>query len=360
MKKEIKLNLATFDLVKGIALIGIVLGHMFSHYDTARAPGLVVFSLPLFLLRTAINPMFLIASGFGFRPKPMGKMLKKTASELLKPYGYVTLAVAILFPLVHFLFYRWWPGAVQEGMRYLLAFLLGIPKTGKTVLGIPLYECSIMWFFLSLFWGLNLLNGILKLKREWTRLAAVAACAVLGYGLMLLDFNFFCIPQGLMAVGCCYTGYLLKQYKLYTGEKTHLWLYLALAAATLWQAFFGDFNLAHGIFRYGLFDYIGAVCAGALLLILGIHMSAWEWKGLDGLRKVGVYSYWILCIHSVELVCIPWYTLTQVLAEHQVLAFLLEATAKGLLYGAGCFVLKRISRQLYKRRIKRSGKQKLH
>ena len=120
MKKEIKLNLATFDLVKGIALIGIVLGHMFSHYDTARAPGLVVFSLPLFLLRTAINPMFLIASGFGFRPKPMGKMLKKTASELLKPYGYVTLAVAILFPLVHFLFYRWWPGAVQEGMRYLL------------------------------------------------------------------------------------------------------------------------------------------------------------------------------------------------------------------------------------------------
>lgn len=356
MNKGIRLNLSTFDFVKGIAVIGIILGHMFSHYDFEQDLSLLPFSLPLFVLRNAINPMFFIASGFGLRTNPPAKMLKKTAHELLRPYFYVTLFIAGLFPAVHYLCYRWWPGAVQEMLRYLLAFLLGIPKTGKTVCGISLYECSVMWFFLSLFIALSLLNLILRSKNTAAQLASVIACVLCGYVLIKLDLTYFCLPQGLMAVGYCYVGHLLKKHRVYTGERSFSWLYIALAVVSVLQIFFGDFNLAHGIFQYGLLDYIGAGCAGALLLILGVHIGQREWKGLECFKLIGVYSYWIICIHSVELICIPWYMLSQAMAEHQLAAFLIESCIKGVILASGCFVLKKISRHTYKRRMNRSGK----
>lgn len=421
MKKEVKLNLATFDFAKGVAVLGILLGHMFSHYDASQTPGLIPVSALLFLLQNAINPMFFIASGFGFRAKPPKKMLAKTKKELLKPYLYVTLFIALLFPLIHFGFYRWWPGAFQEMLRYLLAFLLGIPKTGKTVLGFYLYECSVMWFFLALFLAMNLLNRILSREPGPAPLLCVAACALLGfvltlvfalnllyqllsrglspiliicvlacvlcgfivalnllkvlfrkpafaplicvvtcvlagYTLTLVDFDFFCLPQGLMSVGYCYLGYLLRQWGLLTDGKPRPRLCIALTLVTLAQLFLGSFNLAHGVLGYGLLDYAASCCAGTLLLFLCVFIGQKEWKCLDWVKQVGVYSYWIMCIHSVELVCIPWYILPQILSGHQFAAFLIEIALKCAIIAAGCFAFKKISRQMYKRRIKSIGK----
>lgn len=356
MKKEIKLNLATFDFAKGVAVLGILLGHMFSHYDAAQTLGLVPASALLFLLQNAINPMFFIATGFGFRAKPPKKMLAKTKKELLKPYLYVTLLIALLFPLIHFGFYRWWPGAFQEALRYLLAFLLGIPKAGKTVLGFSLYECSVMWFFLALFLAMNLLNRILSREPGPAPLLCVGACVLAGYALTLVDFDFFCLPQGLLSVGYCYLGYLLRQWGVLTDGKSRPRLCIALVLVTLAQLFLGKFNLAYGVFGYGLLDYAASCCAGILLLVLCVFIGQKEWKCLDWIKQVGVYSYWIMCIHSVELVCIPWYTLPQALPDHQLLAFLLEVLLKCGILSAGCFALKKISRQIYKRRIKSIGK----
>lgn len=356
MKKEIKLNLATFDFAKGVAVLGIILGHMFSHYDAAETWGLIPVSALLFLLQNAVNPMFFIASGFGFREKPAKKMLVKTSQELLKPYLYVTVLIALLFPLVHFLFYRWWPGAFQEALRYVLAFVLGVPKAGKNLLGYSLYECSVMWFFLTLFLSLNLLNRILKLKNEAARTVCVAACVLCGYLLTRLDFDYFCLPQGLLAVGYCYLGYQIKKQSLLTDGKPHGWLYAVLALASVLQLLLGGFNLAYGEFRLGLMDYVASCCAGVLFLIFCVFFGQREWKCLDWVKQVGVYSYWIMCIHSVELICIPWYLLPQTLSGHRYLAFLMEVLLKCAIIGTGCFVLKKISRRIYKRRIKSIGK----
>ncbi len=355
MKQPIKITLATFDLAKGIAVLGIILGHMLANYDVDKVI-LLPFTAPFFLIKNAINPMFFIASGFALRPQPARKMLKRTARELVKPYLIVTALVCLLFPLVHFSFFRWWPGAFQETLRYALAFLLGTPKSGAVVLGVSLYECSVMWFFLTLFLSLNLMNLILKLKNQTAQFLTVFACACLGFWGLVQGFPFFCLPQGLLALGYCYVGYLARDFGIFTDQKSHFWLYLALVLVTALQLPYARFSISHGYHRFGMLDYLGSCCSGLLFLAVCVRINQQESRGLDWLRQIGVYSYWIMCIHSVEMVCIPWYTLSRAMPEHPLCALVIELLIKSAIIGAGCYILKTISKQIYKRRRNRLGR----
>lgn len=354
--KKFRVNLGTFDLVKGIAILFVVIGHPLSHYDVAKLSVMAPVLLLMAFTGSALMPLFFIICGYGFKEKPAGTMLKKTARELLVPYLAVMVLVALLFPLCHFLTYRWWPGALNEDIRYVLAFLLGLPKYGKVVLGYSLYECSVVWFFLAMFLAVNILNLILKIRNECLRIALVVGCVTAAWGLYVLDVNYYCLPQGLAAVGFCYIGYLFKKYKLLErlkSTKALYGIYLVLFLITLWQSMHDRFNIAYGLFANFGPDYLCAACGGILLLLWGAYGGQAEWKGLGWLRKIGMYSYWIMCIHSVEQTCIPWYKWSSTMGEHQLLGFAVEIVIKALIYIAGCFILKKITRYQYLRRVAR-------
>lgn len=194
-EKKLKISLGSFSLVKGIAMILIVVGHMIGYYNLAEMKVLFPFLAIGEVLSAALLPMFFIVSGFAFRPKPARVMLKKSAGELLVPYLAVTAFVTLLFPVVHYLCFRWWPGAVQEGIRYTLAYLLGIAESGKVIGGISLYECAFVWFFLAMFWAFQILDFVLKVKNELAQASLMALIFIAGYILFRLDFTWFCIPR---------------------------------------------------------------------------------------------------------------------------------------------------------------------
>lgn len=347
-ERQYKIRLDTFNLVKGLLMILIVLGHKTPYYDDCVTDLLKTASPILIFLRFGANPAFYIIAGFAFRAMEGKKCLTKTFGELVKPYLYVMTAYAICFPLFHYAVFRWWPSAVYESTRFVLAFLLGLPEGGKVFLGYQLYECSVVWFLLSLFISINILNWLLKVKEEKLRHMLALLCLFAGYMLVKIDFSYYCIPQGLMGVGYCYTGFLMKKKKVYSSK----WLPVicaVLAVPAGIQGILGDFHMGYGNFRYGFVECILAGCSGVLILFMGIILGNKEWKILDPIKTVGVHSYWIMCIHAVEMSCIPWYHWSNHMKDHQMLGYLIEVAVTALILFTGCVVIREIVKRRYRR-----------
>ena len=350
--KRFKINLGTFDLLKGTAMICVIAGHALNYYPMEKMHLLMPILAVMRFLGNGLMPMFFIVTGFGFKVKPASVMLKKTAAELIKPYLIVMCSITVLFPCVHYLTYRWWPGAFQETIRYTLGFLIGSAKPGKLLFGYSLYECTVVWFLLSLFTTLNLLNLILQLKKQPVQILLVALCALAGYFLYKIEFTYYCIPQGLVATSFCYTGFLAKKYKVLekASDISRYWfLYLVLVAVTVLQMLFGRFDLAYGEFKFFFLDLIAADCSGILFLLLGVYASRFNSKGLSTIKKIGIYSYWLMCIHNIEQTCIPWYKWSEIMAHAPYLGFLIEVSVKTLIYVTVCSVLKKIMQRKYLR-----------
>lgn len=324
----------------------VVLGHKHTTYNVGFVNAFFD-SIPGKILTFSSMPAFFMISGITYRETTIKKFLVKTFHELVKPYLYVMLAFAVCFPVIHYLSFKWWPGAFSESTRYFLAFLFGIPKAGKILFGISSYTNTPVWFFLGLFVSLNLMNLIMKVKVEKLRPVLVVISTVCGYVLSVLDIDYFCISQGMVAVGYCYLGYLIKKHKIYA-NKYSLWACLVLLIPTICQAKIGQMDMAESIYKLGYIECILAACASMMLVFLGLACGRKEWKILDPIKSVGVYSYWILCIHAVESWCIPWYRWSEIMGENCGLAFLGDLIVTLVLMVGGCILLKLISRLRYK------------
>lgn len=358
-RKKYKVNLGTFDLMKGIGMIGIVAGHAQALYPIDQLGPLIPFFYLIGFINFGVNSMFYCVSGFGFKEKPVKAFLKKTFSELLVPYLIVTLCVTILFPFFHFLTYRNLAGALHEAVRYALAYLLGIHGTDITLFGYSLAHCYVVWFLVSLFVALNVLNLIVKVKNQSFQILLVALCAILGLYLQTLSFAYFCIPQGLQSVAICYIGHLVKKHKVL--DKDHLvpWICLGLLVMTLLCIIFGGFGLTlpfiQGLVK-DFINYLGTVSVGILYLFVAVIISRWDWKGIEWIRDIGMHTYWIMCIHSVEYVCIPWHLMRAKFIAYPLPCLLAELLCKILIITTACFVIKKITVQKYKRRLSQNVK----
>lgn len=351
--KKYRITLGTFDLIKGLGMIIVIVGHMVSYYNINKLwPVYPVFAVA-FLISSSIMPMFFMITGHGMKARPCLEVLKKSISELLIPYFRVAGYIIVLFPLCHYACFRYLPGAMSEMLRYAVAFLLGIPKPGKMIFGMSSYWCSAVWFFLALFIAINVLNLILKIKNDNLRTVIVWLCLLGSFVCFYFDFNYFCLPQGLMATFFCYAGCILKKYKMAEGicgspifkRITVIGILIVL----LVQIFFGSMNLAYGTAINPL-GCLAAIIGGTLCLCLSIKTNNLEGKLFEWIRKLGVYSYWIICIHTVEETCIPWYYWSEMNKDHQIFAFTVELLIKFVLIVLVCTLLKKLSQYKYAKR----------
>lgn len=356
--REIRIGLGSFDLVKGFAMILIIMSHMTSHYDLAvLLPNNIFVNTLGFLIRligVGINPLFFIIRGYTFKEKTTKKFFKKNLSDCLKPYFYAMVAVAVLFPVVHSIQYGFGLSAFKQTARWILAFLFGLhdPITKqKVIFGVEVRACWVVWFLLTMFHAGNIFNLILKIKNTVAQFLVVVFSVVFGYVLSLIGFTYFCLPQGFITVGYCYAGYLLKKSNYFEKKQiVRIGICLVLFVISVLEAIFGDSNLPYNQYKNGLLEFIGTGCAGVLILILSLYAGQYEWKALDWIKQIGVYTFWILCIHSVELICLPWDRIVKSMPERPWLAFAIEMLLKILILVVGCVALKWISRNRYKKK----------
>lgn len=357
--RKIKIGLGSFDLLKGFAIILVIIGHMTSHYDITALTSQTflgrVFGVLILLLKNGLMPMFFLIRGFAFKNIPAEKMLKRSVSGFLKPYFYAMIAISMIYPMVHCIQYGIGWGAISNTARWVLAFLFGLHDPyaeQKIIFGIEVRACWVVWFLLAMFVADNVFNLIIKGKN--TKVEIVLTAVSVGAGLILSskELTYFCIPQGLIAVGYYYVGYAMKTYNFFGwSRKVQSGFCIAMFVAAILQALFGEFDMAYNLYKNGLLEFVGTSCTGILFLILGVYLASWEGPGVDKIRQIGVYTLWILCIHSVELICFPWGKIVKMMPECQLLAFVIEISLKIIILLASCNVIRKIVQFNYRRRI---------
>lgn len=351
--KKIKINLSSFDFIKGFLMIVIVIGHSLNYYlpEMINPTGIFggsALSVFLTLFMLSSNPLFFICSGIGIKEKPAKKLLRSTFSSYIVPYIAVALVTAVLFPLVHYAFFRGINGAISESIRYDLAFLLGVSESGTvSVFGIDLYMCSAVHYLLELFIATNILNLILRVKKEWLRTVICVLCALAGYGLRLAGIVYFCLPAALEAILFCYLGYLIKKHDLINKLLEKLYLIPVILGASALSLFIMTLIPYDYLFRL-----TGILGITFIMLFAGLMLGSCQARILDPIKSIGMYTFWILCIHSVEMICLPWYMISQkYIPNNPVCAFALEILLKAVIITIGCIVFKQVSKAKYKRRL---------
>lgn len=341
-KKKVRIGLGTFDLIKGVAILSVVIIHALRFNpagDTAAAGSPISF---LGSLLCGLMPMFFVISGYGFKKKPVMKTVKKTFSELVIPY-LVAIPIAILLQLL--LYKKAYPDlAYGFGVmkKQLQSFLLATDAAGP------------LWFFLAMFIANNVLNLIFCVKKEWLRALLVCLCVAAGFAVMHLEFRYFRIIEGLTAVGYCYIGYLLKEKKLLAKAMYSAWTYILLAPMALlqvWESGGTGFDMMRA--DYTFLSYVFAGGTGILLIFIGLFLEQVKWNWLDLIRKCGMYSYWILIVHTIDSIAFPWYEMW-VEMESSFLAVPIMLGLRVIVILVGCDIMKKITHIKYQNKMARS------
>jgi len=355
-KKKVRIGLGSFDFVKGIGILTVILCHMMLNYPMSE----VLLLAPVYyfanFVSSGLMPMFFIISGYGFKEKRAAKMLKKTFNESFVALFVSMIAFSVLVPLTFFSVFdntlvTWFEYSTRKVLSWLLALPTPIYISGKELSAI-----SALWFLIALFWAQNILNQIVRIKNVYLQVLCVGFSVLTGLYLYSVKFVIYCIPQGFIAVFFCYIGYVLKRYSLLEKYMYKVWPYLVMVPISLVHFLLIGrngglpFDLASG--KFGAFDFIAATFSGLLFVFLGVLAGRYTGKGFEWIKNIGVHTYWIVCIHSIEILGIPWWEIAQE-RTNSYLFFGIEIFVKVVLISSGCLMLKKI---LYYRYLKKAGK----
>lgn len=360
----LKSNIGAFDFFKGIAMLFIVCGHSFSQdslaaYYSPDANPILMLLLFLFLLtfkvfQFGLMPAFLMLSGMGFRPRPFGKCLKQQMEMILKPYLYVAGATVSLHLVVHYLCFRYFHDSVVESLKVAAGFLLALPQS-VTIGGIQIFWCGAVWYLIALMVGWLFLDLVLQYVPErwcpWT----VAGVVLLGWGIGLIGTIPFCLSQGMIASGGLYLGYLMKKKKLTFLDSRFFWL---AAAASYAISLTADFttgrveSMAEGVWLLGPASIVLDFTVGLALVVLFQRFNAF--RDQKNLKQFGLYRWFvsigrnsmqIFCVHTVEMIALPWYLFTEWWTGSQLIGGLILSAVRFSLILLICRILKKYQKQ---------------
>lgn len=127
-------------------MIVVFIGHMHGSVIWKNSLPLTFIFAVTYILRNAVIPLFMLVSGFNFREAPFGKLLKKTFSELIVPYLLIAVVCAVVRPIVAYIQFGSLHDAIYETKRILIAFLFGIPKSGKIIFDTKIRWIAASWY----------------------------------------------------------------------------------------------------------------------------------------------------------------------------------------------------------------------
>ena len=335
-----KNSIGMFDFVKGFSVCIIVIGHLLNQFNLASDTTLSVLEIiPLRILYLCLGygtmAMFIMISGYGFRKKKVWSCIKQQAGYILKPYILVTIAIAVIFPVVHYLFFRWKAGAIKEMIREVLAFILVVSGESDIVIGeYALYTCGPIWFMIALMNSWIILNMIMqtdnkKMQKILVLIVTVTGLFLSGYGIWP-----FCFQQSLIFTGYLYAGYRIKKDKLLE-KQFSVPQKIAMGICAVIGGAIGRVEMANNIYDLGIFDIIFSGVVGFIMLRISIHINEYSGIIISAVKKIGRYSLWIICIHTVESICFPWYLLTDGSRIHPLPGVFIAIVAKLILISLG-------------------------
>ena len=320
-------SIGMFDMLKGAGMLAIVLGHTAELYPLQLEGGLSLTAFVGFIYRETLMAAFFIASGYGFRKRSISKCIHQQLKSLLKPFCYTAVFTTVLHFIIHYKTFHYLPGSMTESIKVAGGFLLGLPHTA-TYFGQEFFSCGPMWYLLALLMGWILLDVILNIFPERYIPWAVGGAALLGWGASLVWELPFCLIQGAVVVPYLYIGFLAKKKhlldeplppKVFAGllGASALIAVGALATRTTDCISLAEWSLGPlSIFLDG--------AAGLLFIRLFMRLSHFHGRIVRFLETVGRRSLHIFCIHTVEIIAIPWYLMVAKFSAQPVLGMWLQ------------------------------------
>lgn len=293
------------DVVRGIAMLCIIAGHMGNNLIVK-----IVFTFHV--------PVFFIISGLFYRDKK-GKT-KDSIIKLIKPYIFTVLCVALL-DCVKMIAQNWVEFKHIDfisGLNVLIKDLVaGLYGSGSRVdfLNIDLTAIGAIWFYLALIWALVFLKAILQVSKTITQSTQTRNYLLYVFAILLWLVGFFSaktiwlpvsIQSGCSAVIFLVIGMRMKGYREQYSKS--IWTYII--AVVLWggAVYFSITNdymsLVRSAFPNPLINIVGAIAASWFLFGVGEKIE--HSIIAKPLCFFGKYSMVVLSFHLIELNIIPW------------------------------------------------------
>ena len=334
-------SLGMFDLLKGIGMLAIVFAHTAELYPLGTND-VTPFAFALFAYREALMAAFFIASGYGFRKRSIRKCIEQQLKTLFKPYLYTALATTVLHAFIHHAAFGSWDAAISESAKVLGGFLLGLPHTA-TYFGQQFFSCGPMWYLVALMLAWVLLDVLLEIFPERYITPAVVGVTLLGWGVTLVWEAPFCIAQGMVSLPYLYIGYLAKKRRLFetplSGRAKAGLIASALgvvAGVLLTQS---TDCISMGEWTMGPLSILLDAATGFLFIRLFMRLNRFTGPIAQGLQAIGRNSLNIFCIHTVELIAIPWYLFAAHFTDHPLRGMLLQNVIAFTSIGLVCALL---------------------
>lgn len=261
---------STFDVMKGIGIIAMIIGHM---------------SIPHFLYDFIFSfhmPLFFLIGGYFFKPRPFKEIIQKSAGRLLKPY----VVTGILTPIIYLLV-----GDYDTALFRGVGILFGNNGSSQAIIRTPL--CGAVWFLLALFWCRLIFCYIYTKTHNWLVFSVIISvlASVFGYYIINPPFG---VVIGMSALVFFSIGKALKECK-----QNMRWFFVF--SVFIWFLCIAFSRLEMAIYLYNCYplDIIGA-CGGTFVIYL---VSKGICNYTSFIRKVllfvGVNSLLILCYHQL-------------------------------------------------------------
>ncbi len=289
------------DVTKGVAILCIVLGHMYNFYVWNLV---FTFHVPIF---------FLITGYFLNAKRPLPVFAKTRARSLLVPYAVTCAAIVVLGTGIGLLR----GNAFSAAKTWIFAALYGAGSAHAEPFAVP--SIGAVWFLWAAFWGCLFVRISLKLKagQRLLFLSILFAAAYLTRNILWLPFS---IQAGAYAAMYMYLGYLFRQAEgQYLSLPAEVKAAGLLMAAWVWISFivhFESFWLSSGDIGRGVIDIVGTLCASAVVIFLCTCIDRYVPRIARPLAWLGRYSIYVLCVHTLELHFFPWGRAGEILAAH--------------------------------------------
>lgn len=273
-----------FDILKGIAIIFVIMGHCGS--SPLRA---FIFSFHM--------PLFFFITGYFLKIRPIGKEIGLNFKRLIVPYIFSSTCILMIVAIRNYVDNSW--ADISYTKDYAIKFLFGFK--GEIIPNWLNGTIMTFWFIWAMFWARGFVVLILK-KIESVKFLCVFFFFFGPFGVFLGE-NFaipYCIPLGITATGFVYVGYLVRQFKLLESANLKsffpflliLWLY------NWWR---DGMDMARFLYPSGyVFFLLGAL--GAFIVLFKFvesfqNNNSFFWQII---RFCGRYSLVIYCIHAID------------------------------------------------------------
>lgn len=295
---------STFDVMKGIAIIAMILGH--TNIPVLASDFIFVWHMPLFF----------IVSGYFYKPYPIVHYFKKNARQLLLPYVLTCIVIIGLTYLKD----------VILGENYVINKVVAALMGNGTVNNVAFkeYEIGAIWFLLALFWCRVLFNILYqecsKTEIFIVYILCISICATFCGTLFFIPTD---LLQGLQAMIFFGIGYFIK---LYDGLNFRIGFLLSflIMLLVLFSIYSGSMSMVRCYYGYWPVNILAAIGMTLVVYRFSRALCSKAFWGSRLLAFWGRISIVVLCVHTLDYYFLPLKSIHQLFTFPKQIDFILH------------------------------------